>query len=79
MYKYKVYMPVTIMAVSLFCYTRKLKKIHHLVVDECRCVNEFVVGIVNLAHILENVVQMFARYLVNPLPTIADDIFAKSR
>lgn len=66
------------MAVSLFCYTRKLKKTHHLNVDGCRCVNKFVGGIVSVAHILENIVHMFARYLVTHVPTIIDDIFAKS-
>ena len=53
-------MLVTIMALSLFYHTHKLKKRHHLIVDKCGCMNKFVGGIVNLAQIHEYIVQMLA-------------------
>jgi hypothetical protein len=42
-------MRVTIVALSLLCHTGQLKKTHHFIVTKCRCMNEFVMGIVNLA------------------------------
>jgi hypothetical protein len=55
-------MAVMIMAQSLFHHANKLKQMHHLIVDECGCMKEFVCGIVNLVQILENAVQIFTRY-----------------
>ena len=53
-------MPFTPMLLHLFCNTRKLKKSHHLIVAKCRCMNELVSGIVNLAQIPEHVIQVLA-------------------
>ena len=64
------------MALSLVHHTRMLKKNHHLIVVECGCMNEFGGGILNLAQIHENVVQVFAWYPLTLLPTAIDDIFA---
>jgi hypothetical protein len=61
-------MAITVTALSLFRHTCELKTLHHFIVVECGCMDEFVDGIVNLAQILENVVQMFARNLLTPLP-----------
>ena len=60
-------MLAAIMALSLLCHTCKLKKRHHFIVDECGCVNNFVGDIVNLAQILEYIIQMIARYPPIPL------------
>lgn len=54
-------MPFTITALSLFCQTRELEKTHHLVVVEYGCMNKFVSGVVNLAQIIEHIIQMFAK------------------
>ena len=57
----------------LFCNTCKLKKLHHLIIAKCRCMNELVMisGIVNLAQIQEHVIQVLAWNLLTslfPLP-----------
>lgn len=57
-----VSMPITFNNLSLFCHTHKVDKIHHLVIVECGCMNEFVGDIVNLAKTLENIVQMLVEY-----------------
>lgn len=54
-------MPFTVTALSLFCQTRELEKTHHLVVVEYGCMNKFVSGVVNLAQIIEHIIQMFAK------------------
>ena len=55
-------MAITITTLSLFYHTHKLEKIqHHLIVVECWWMNKFVGGIVNLAQIHENIVQMFGK------------------
>ena len=59
---------VIVTALSLFHHTCELKTLHHFIVIECGCMNGFVDGIVNLAQILINVVQMFARNPLIPLP-----------
>ena len=65
-YLYTMSMPVTIMALSLLRHTGKLKKSYHLIVAKCACVNEFVNGIVHLAHVLENMVQNVCREPTDP-------------
>lgn len=52
-------MPVANLALSLFYHTYKLEKTHHLIVVGCGCMNEFASGLVNLAKLLKDVVQMF--------------------
>ena len=56
------------MALSLLRHTGKLKKSHHLIVAKYACVNEFVNGIVHLAHVLENMVQNVCREPTDPSP-----------
>ena len=43
-----LYMAVMIITLSLFRHANKLKQTHHLIVDDCGCMKEFVCGIVNL-------------------------------
>jgi hypothetical protein len=54
-------------SLSLLCHKSKLKRMHHFIVDECGCVNGFVHGIVKLAQIPKNVVQLFVGYPITPL------------
>ena len=58
-YECYVYIPVTNMGLSFFRHTNKLKKTHHLIVVECGCMIEFVGGIIHLAQIPKNIVQIF--------------------
>ena len=53
-------MPFTPMPLSLFYNTRKLKKMHQLIVAKYWCMNELASGIVNLAQIPKHVIQMLA-------------------
>lgn len=48
-------MAITNVALSLFHYTRELKKRHHLVVIERQYVNKLVGGMVNLAQTHERI------------------------
>ena len=71
-------MAITNVALSLFHYTRELKKRHHLVVIERQYVNKLVGGMVNLAQTHERISKCL-QYTHWPLfPTTIDDIFAKS-
>ena len=71
-------MPVANLALSLFYHTYKLEKTHHLIVVGCGCMNEFASGLVNLAKLLKDVVQMFVGHHWPFFPTVIDDILAKS-
>jgi hypothetical protein len=53
-------MTVFIMALSLLCHTGKLNKMHHFIVAESGCMNEFFNGMVNLPQIPKNLVQTLA-------------------
>lgn len=46
------YMFIIASTLSMFRHTRELKKIHHLIVVEYACVNEFIGNMVNLAQML---------------------------
>lgn len=70
---------IIIAALRLFRHIHKLHETHHLIVGECRCLNEFVSDIVNFAQVLENVVQCLQETHYPLLPTTIVGIFAKTR
>ena len=72
-------MLVIIAALRLFRHIHKLQDTHHLVVGECRRMNELVSGIVNLAQVLENVVHCLQETHYPLLPVAIVGIFAKPR
>jgi len=49
------------MPLSLFRNTCELKKMHHLIVVVCRCMNKLVIGVIVIVQILELVRQMLAK------------------